>query len=110
MSAEEKKEQAALETPAASVSQEQFDSLKAQLAEQNKKLEALLKTPDVPEAKVAPEIPKETFKYKGKEYKFTHPQFHIPGIGKRTAKEALADKATQEALVKMNAGVIKEVF
>lgn len=93
------------------ISQEEFDALKIQLAEQNKKIEALLKAGEaVPVADVIPELPTKTFKVGEREFKFTIPQFIIPGIGKRTATEALADKATLETIVAKNLGVVKEVF
>ncbi len=45
-----------------------------------------------------PVLPLETFSVEEVKYRFKVPKFHIPGIGVRTAYEALLDKDPYEAL------------
>lgn len=56
-----------------------------------------------------PEIPTETFKADGVEYKFTRAQFIVPGIGKMTAAEALENEEALAVLVQNESAVIEVV-
>lgn len=50
----------------------------------------------------------EHFDFEDKQYVILVPATHIPGIGKRTALELLADTEAQKWLVENKSGIIKE--
>lgn len=52
------------------------------------------------------EIPTETFGADGKQFKFTRAQFIVPGFGKMTALEALANDEALAVLVQNESAVI----
>jgi SMC interacting uncharacterized protein involved in chromosome segregation len=49
------------------------------------------------------------FEYEGRKYRVLCKACRIPGLGRRTALEILADTDAQSKLVSMNAGVIQEI-
>lgn len=91
------------------VSREEFEALQAQYADLQKQLAKMVAADKAPEAPAKPEIPNKTFKVNGKEYKFKFAQFIIPGVGKRTALEALTDKDLLKRLVESNSGLVREI-
>ena len=77
---------------------EAMKDLAAENAELKKSLEALAAKPAEAAAPAEPSIPKDPVSVNGKKYQFTHPSFIVPGLGKVTALEAIADKEKYEKL------------
>ena len=54
-------------------------------------------------------VPSGTFRHQGTEYGFNFPNAILPGKGKITVEDVLADKALQAKLVKLGSGMLKKI-
>jgi septation ring formation regulator EzrA len=98
---------------AKSALEEEKDSLTStvnQLGEYNENLQAevkrLIETPD---AKETDNGVGKAFEFEGAKYKVLTPAIRIPGIGRVTANDILANEKAQKWLVENKSGVIAEV-